>query len=176
MAVEINLYKVINASFDTEKGMFSDGVKFDEKRFDGIYKRREVLHCLKCNWHGSYEFRKLYKLIKKNNYPTTYIKNYTHTVDEFDFHYPYDGKYLVVDKVFGHYDSTKYFSKFFFRGNNTIKYAVGRDNIINSLRKFISYKAFEDKAEREELIKNIMDIYDKVSKVTDDQLFLEIAW
>lgn len=61
-------------------------------------------------------------------------------------------------------------------GNNTIKYAVGRDNIINALRKFISYKEFEDKAEREELIKNIMGIYDKEYRNGSEKLFLEIAW
>ena len=174
MAVEINLYKVLDVTF--KNGIFRDGVKIDEERFDGTYKRREVLICKKCNWHGSYEFRKLYKLIKKNNYPTTYIKNYTHTVDGFDFPYSYDGKYLVVDKVFGQYDHTKYFSKFFFMGNHTIKYATGRDNIINSLRKFISYKAFKYKEEREELINHIMDCYDKEScNGSSEKLFLEIA-
>ena len=171
MTVEVNLYKVIDASFDTEKGIFSDGVKFGEKRIDETYKRREVLRCPKCNWRGVYEFRKLNKFVKKNNYPTTYIKNYN--VD--DFPYKYDGKYLVVDKVFSRYDHTKYFSKFFFSGNHTIKYATGRDNIINSLRKFISYKAFKDKTQRETLISYIMDCYDKECNGSE-KLFLEIAW
>ena len=175
--VTISLYKVVdNVTFDEEKGVFSDNVSFGEKRFVEcddmrINQKREVLSCKKCNWHGPYEFRKLYKFIKKNAYPTICIKNYS--VGD-DFPYRYSGKYLVVDEVFRRYDSTKYFSKFFFRGGNTIKYVIGRDNIINALRKYISYK--EDKVEREELINIIIEYYDKVSCNGSEQLFLEIAW
>ena len=175
--VTISLYKVVNnVSFDEEKGVFSDNVSFGEQRIVGyddmrINQKRKVLRCTKCNWHGAYEFRKLYKFIKKNAYPTICIKNYT---VGYDFPYQYSGKYLVVDEVFRRYDSTKYFSKFFFRGGNTIKYVTGRDNIINALRKYISYK--EDKVEREELINIIIDYYDKVSCNGSEKLFLEIAW
>ena len=175
--VTISLYKVVdNASFDEEKGVFSDNVSFGEKRFVEcndmrINHKREVLSYKKCNWRGSYEFRKLYKFIKQNNYPTIYIKNYT-IGDDFPYHY--SGKYLVVDEVFCQYDPTKYFSKYFFMGGHTIKYVTGRDNIINSLRKFISYK--EDKVEREETINIIIDYYDKVSCNGSEKLFLEIAW
>lgn len=175
--VTISLYKVVNnVSFDEEKGVFSDNVSFGEKRFVEygdmrINYKREVLSCKKCNWHGPYEFRKLYKFIKKNAYPTICIKNYT-VGDDFPYHY--SGKYLVVDEVFCQYDPTKYFSKYFFMGGNTIKYVTGRDNIINALRKFISYK--EDKVEREETINIIIDYYDKVSCNGSEKLFLEIAW
>ena len=175
--VTISLYKVVdNVSFDEEKGVFSDNVSFGEQRLVGyddmrINQKREVLSYKKCNWHGSYEFRKLYKFIKQNNYPTIYIKNYT-IGDDFPYHY--SGKYLVVDEVFCQYDPTKYFSKYFFMGGHTIKYVTGRDNIINSLRKFISYK--EDKVEREETINIIIDYYDKVSCNGSEKLFLEIAW
>ena len=175
--VTISLYKVVdNVTFDEEKGVFSDNVSFGENRIVDcddmrINQKREVLRCTKCNWHGPYEFRKLYKFIKKNAYPTICIKNYT---VGYDFPYCYSGKYLVVDEVFCHYDSTKYFSKYLFRGGNTIKYATGRDNIINALRKYISYK--EDKVEREELINIIIDCYDKVSCNGSEKLFLEIAW
>ena len=175
--VTISLYKVVdNVSFDEEKGVFSDNVSFGEKRFVEcddmrINYKREVLSCKKCNWRGPYEFRKLYKFIKQNNYPTIYIKNYT-IGDDFPYHY--SGKYLVVDEVFCQYDPTKYFSKYFFMGGHTIKYVTGRDNIINSLRKFISYK--EDKVEREETINIIIDYYDKVSCNGSEKLFLEIAW
>ena len=175
--VTISLYKVVdNVTFDEEKGVFSDNVSFGEQRLVGyddmrINQKREVLRCTKCNWHGPYEFRKFYKFIKKNVYPTIYIKNYT---VGYDFPYQYSGKYLVVDEVFCQYDPTKYFSKYFFMGGHTIKYVTGRDNIINSLRKFISYK--EDKVEREETINIIIDYYDKVSCNGSEKLFLEIAW
>ena len=175
--VTISLYKVVdNVTFDEEKGVFSDNVSFGEQRLVGyddmrINQKREVLRCTKCNWHGPYEFRKLYKFIKQNNYPTIYIKNYT-IGDDFPYHY--SGKYLVVDEVFCQYDPTKDFSKYFFIGGHTIKYVTGMDNIINSLRKFISYK--EDKVEREETINIIIDYYDKVSCNGSEKLFLEIAW